>query len=191
MNFDFFFERLLEKEGAYSNHRTDRGGETVCGISRNNHPYWLGWELIDKIKKKYIKRGYIEQVILSSPSLREKVKHFYYNYYFKKNNLHKIKDIDIAEYVFDMSVNVGGVKASKILQTSINLAGRKRLVVDGRTGPKTLRALHSAIKKDSITKYILIKCLSGELYAHYKSIIINDSSQSVFFRGWINKRVSL
>ena len=42
---------LLQSEGGYVDDPDDKGGETICGISRVHHPDWRGWVQIDGIKE--------------------------------------------------------------------------------------------------------------------------------------------
>ena len=46
---DFTQAHALVKafEGGYSNDPLDCGGETIYGISRQAHPHWPGWTMLD------------------------------------------------------------------------------------------------------------------------------------------------
>ena len=48
--FEEAFELVMGEEGVYSFNLYDPGGETYCGIARNKHPAWSGWEYLDKQK---------------------------------------------------------------------------------------------------------------------------------------------
>ena len=50
-NFTQAINPVIQSEGGYVDDPEDRGGETICGISRNAHPNWKGWETVDGIKE--------------------------------------------------------------------------------------------------------------------------------------------
>ena len=49
-HFNKIFDKVIQHESYYSNVKGDKGGETYMGISRNTHPTWGGWKLIDEYK---------------------------------------------------------------------------------------------------------------------------------------------
>ena len=49
--FRISLEKTLEHEGGYADLVDDTGGETIFGISRNNHPNSILWKEIDNYKE--------------------------------------------------------------------------------------------------------------------------------------------
>ena len=132
------FNKLMKHEGGYVNDPKDPGGETVAGISRRFHPLWKGWKKVDeltdkKIIKVLLKKCYRDGAFLNS------IKDFYYNNYWKKFNCDKMP-YDLAAVLFDTGVNMGKVRAAKMLQELWNRSNNIpcMLKVDGKIGLRTL-----------------------------------------------------
>lgn len=167
--FDICFDRLIGIEGRYSNHKADKGGETMYGITL-------------KVARA---NGYHD-------SMREMpvevAKNIYRLKYWDLNSLDDIARIDdqIAFELFESGVNVGIKKATKWLQKCINITN-ETLAVDGIIGVKTLAALKSRNKKQLKSIYTFMNAY--QCY-HYVSIIDKNETQNIFFQGWL-KRVDL
>jgi len=184
-NFKEAFAKTMIIEGGYSNDPQDLGGETYKGISRVYNPSWKGWKIIDSIEDK----SKLDENI----KLQELVRDFYKDKYWDKFLGDYIPSQDIAEELFDTSVNLGVHRASKYLQEALNILNRngklyKDIVVDGFIGRKTLDALHSYLEHDP-DKYILLimNILQG---MHYINYMRKSPTQEKFARGWL-KRVEI
>lgn len=167
-------------EGIYSADKLDPGGQTFCGISRLYWPYWKCWPVIDR----WLKDGG------NPPDLTEEIRNFYYmNYWcrFQGDIISEISEL-VAEELFDTSVNLDVPDAVRFLQTALNMQNRYQesypdIVVDGRLGPKTIETLRRYLsqqpgsREDNET--ILLNCMNGEQYIHYKS-----NPRHEHFRGW-------
>lgn len=46
------FEQTIAHEGGYMNDPDDPGGETYKGVARKYWPKWLGWHIIDLLKRQ-------------------------------------------------------------------------------------------------------------------------------------------
>ena len=42
MTFEQAVDAVLKEEAGYANDPADKGGETICGITRKNYPSWPG-----------------------------------------------------------------------------------------------------------------------------------------------------
>lgn len=113
-NFDKEFDKLILSEGGYVNDKDDAGGETYLGISRKNNPNWIGWEIIDKEKKKGISG--ITKRLKSNISLTEKAKLLYKQKYWDILELDDIPNQAIAHHIFDTCVNCGKTVAISLAQ---------------------------------------------------------------------------
>ena len=147
--------RVFEHEGGYVNDPDDRGGETKFGISKRNHP----------------------DVNIKDLTINEAME-IYKNEYWKPSKAEKLKP-ELRYQYFDMVVNAGQRNAVKILQRACNHKIKKgtKLVVDGRIGPKTLKA--SEKLKESRFKAFRV--------LHYASIVIKNPKQEKFFYGWYRR----
>jgi lysozyme family protein len=173
-------DKILKHEGIYSNDPHDMGAETYRGISRRYHPNWSGWEIIDS--KKSLEN--FEAIIKHDNNLLQMVKEYYKSQFYDKYILPLgVEDSSVSGYIFDMSVNIGSW--AKILQRAINKRlkelQRDKLKVDGKIGPKSLKALKE-VEKNSI----LIAIVEYRV-KHYIKLVINRPTQIRFLMGWVNR----
>lgn len=118
MNFDEAFARLLGHEGAYSNHSSDPGGETMWGVTvavaRANGYVSPMRDMPEAVAKAIYHRQYWDPIRAEDlpPALRYAV--------------------------FDAAVNSGNVQAVKWLQRAVGA------VDDGRMGPQTIMLASAA-----------------------------------------------
>lgn len=183
-SFDQAFDKTMQHEGEYSFHRQDPGGETYMGISRVYWPSWPGWRLINReVSGKKLPDNYREV-------LAELVKLFYRTNFWNQIQGDKLAKInqDVAEELFDTSVNLGVQSAVIFLQTSLNMQRQynyiyPKLVQDGLLGSLTIKALELYLETQpgshENNKKILLACLNGEQYLHYKANPLHK-----YFRGW-------
>lgn len=113
--FDEEFNKLILAEGGYVNDKDDAGGETYLGISRKNNPKWIGWEVIDEIKKKYGTKN-ITSRLKKDIALTNSAKLLYKQNYWDVLELDDIPSQDIAHHLFDTCVNCGKTTAIRIAQ---------------------------------------------------------------------------
>ena len=114
MNFDEAFDRLLGHEGSYSFHRSDRGGETMWGITSD-------------VARAQCYRG--AMAALSQATAKQ----IYHDAYWLPVRADKLPAA-IRFDVFDGAVNSGVTQSIKWLQRSLEVAD------DGFIGPVTLAA---------------------------------------------------
>jgi lysozyme family protein len=166
-NFKKAITPLLRIEGGYVEDADDRGGATKYGISSKSYPN------LD-IKHLTVQHA----------------KNIYYKDYWRKHKIHKIRDFELANEIFDTAVNMGGITSIKFLQRALNILNRDNtlyndLVVDGIMGRNTLFAV------SKVEARILLKVVNGIQFTSYLEIAEKDNSQEKFIRGWINDRVAI
>lgn len=195
-------KRTLGKEGGYSNRRSDRGGETIFGVSRVNNPKWAGWPLV----VQYTPRS---KAVRDPEILRLAVELAQKNYG-RPIGAHIMPDQDVLNEVFDTAYNMGPGRAARIFQKAINYMsvtprGRKLfsdLVVDGKPGKKTMSACRSILRTGG--KDVLLKQLDILQGAAYNKIIDSDQAarkkskarrrrpdQRINMWGWLRHRIGL
>ncbi len=184
-SFNKAFDISMEHEGVYSNDLDDRGKETYRGISRNFHPTWSGWKIIDENKNN------LKQVF---DILDKHTRNFYLKEFWLKCNCDNLNP-NIAIELFDSSINCGWMTACKWLQQSINFLNNnqkiyKDNIVDGLIGSNTLNSLKlcSSHYGEDYIKLILkiMNILQGSHYLELmKKFPVNEK-----YIGWF-KRVSL
>lgn len=172
-NFNKFMESIYLKEGYYSNHGWDAGGETLFGISRVYNPDWIGWKIFDSYKVE----GGVPSEEKMFPLLDPHVRDLYKNRYWdnaKCDDLPSGVDLFIA----DCCVNPGGHFARFTLQRIVEA------YPDGIIGPKTLA------KVDSYNPKRLLQRLHDERGVYY-AVESNPNVRKKAIRGWVARNRSV
>ncbi len=152
---------VLSIEGGYSNHPNDSGGETNLGISQKFLNSIEDYRVVKDLSYEDVKALY--------------KKHFWF--------FGTIESQDIANKVFDMSVNMGLKTGIRLLQLSINdcCNNEANVDIDGLFGPKTI------FSSNFLPSGLLINLLRLNSIIRYTKIVNGDSSQRVFLLGWIRR----
>ena len=187
MSFKNAYNDTMGVEGGYVFDPTDRGGETYKGISRVYNHNWKGWDIIDSYKP--FTNGYNE--LYSNPRLQKLTENLYKRDYWDKPYLEAVDKLweKLAEKLFDTGVNVGMGRASKWLQSSLNLLNRngkyyQDISADGMIGPQTIRILEEAMKCNP--KQRILNVFAVHQGEHYKAIMERDKTQERFV-GWFDR----
>lgn len=118
---DFYraYKKLEVAEGGYVNDPDDAGGETYKGVSRKANPHWIGWTMIDDIKKHHPTT--FKSIIKATPQVEKAVQDLYKKNYWDCFGLDDFKSQQVANELFDMCVNAGKKAAVKIAQNVIGV----------------------------------------------------------------------
>jgi lysozyme family protein len=181
----------MKNEGGYAKDPRDVGGETYKGIARNYNQNWEGWRVIDHAKKG----PRVFPDCLSLPEYaelnNEMVPNFYRERYWDCYLADTIPWQIIANELFDTGVNMGTQRATLFLQRSINILKMRKhvittdeLVVDGKFGPKTHKALTSMNQEYVRVLFNLLNLMQGN---HYLAYIEKDFRQAKFLVGWLER----
>lgn len=177
MTVDAMIETLVGKEGGYSNHPSDTGGETMWGVTiavaRAN--------------------GYTGPM-RSMP--RETAKEIYRRKYFVLPGYDLVaeRSAKVAEELFDTGVNMGPSIGSTFLQRLLNGLNRQGkdypdIGVDGDVGPATLRALKAYLaKRGKEGETVLLKGLNALQGARYVALAEGRGKNEDFLHGWLLHR---
>jgi lysozyme family protein len=144
-------------EGGYQNSCTDLGGETKYGISKRAFP------------NTDIKNLTPEKAI-----------DIYRNAFWNQYRIGNIVNQDIANYVFDMFVNMSYADAALAIQRAISQF--KSIVVDGIFGTKTIDAINAILDTGRFMDILKIKRIT-----QYLKIADQNPSQSVNLRSWVRR----
>ena len=151
--FDEIIEQVLEHEGGYVDDPTDSGGETKYGISKRAYPNEdIKGLTIERAKELY-KRDYWDRFKCSH--LPDRIRHIY----------------------FDMCVNMGGGRATKILQEACNSKNSYKIDVDGGIGKNTIKA--SANLEDFRLRAYRVM--------FYAELVMKKPEQMKFWVGWFRR----
>ena len=157
-DFDEIIEALLKHEGGYINDPADPGGETKYGISKRAYPDVAIQNLTIDSAKAIYKRDYWQGCKVRKLNL-----HYRYIY-------------------FDMCVNQGKSRATKILQQACNAKGAN-LVVDGGLGPNTFKALEQySPELERILCYRL---------KHYYDLVNKKPTLEKYIYGWVKRALEV
>jgi len=184
--FEKSYKLILEYEGGYSDELFDKGGETYKGIARRYSRTWAGWIMIDNLKEE----SNFPFNLKNNQILDQMVKKYYRERYWDTLLLDEVISQELADELFDISVNMGNYKAAKFLQIALNILNRNEvnyfdLVVDGKIGSKTIYTLKMFFTKDDVSYLIkVINILQGN---HYIEFMKKSPEQEKFARGWLNR----
>ena len=166
--FDKAIDVIMANEGGLVDHPYDPGGITKYGIS---------YRFLSSLPEFYkINHDYIRNL---SPG---EAKHIYKKYFWDPHQYSFISDQGVATKVFDLCVNMGEYHAHKILQKSINTTLMKKAVeVDGKIGPKTIKATNDCDPYELVENICTFACL------RYKEIVESRPTSNVFLNGWLKR----
>jgi lysozyme family protein len=180
-----FIDKLIGREGNYSNNPNDPGGETMWGIT---------------VAEARI-CGYTGPM---SQMPRDTAVDIYYQKYYVKTGFYKITGMlpKVAEEMLDTGVNMGVAARDpqKWLQRSLNLCNRRGkdypdVPVTGIIDDATMGALRGLIAKRTPygAEQLLLKNLNGFQWERYRDITEKEtnSKQEDFFCGWVANRIGL
>ena len=134
MDIDELIDALIEREGGYVNHPSDRGGPTKYGIT-------------EAVARAHGFSGAMRGLP------REEAAAIYKRLYWLRPRFDQVarRSAKIAGELFDTGVNMGPAVAATFLQRALSALNRNRadypdLVPDGRIGPSTLAALDTFLE---------------------------------------------
>ena len=147
-------------EGGYSNHPSDKGKETNRGIT------------IATFRCVY---GQNKTVADLKALTDEQWMHIFKTLYWDKCRADEIKNQSVANLLVDFAWGSGTARAAKYIQRLVGVTQ------DGNIGPKTIAAINARDAKSLFTG------LKAERLAFINSIVRNNTSQMVFYKGWVNR----
>jgi lysozyme family protein len=140
---------ILGNEGGYNPGIGEK--ETYMGIDRGANPNWSGWIIIDNVKLQnpHASVSRINMLLATNNALQIHIQSFYKANYWDTVQLDKVNDQQLANNLFDCSVNQGEGLARRFMQAACNnvivaiKSPVKPLVVDRQMGPLTLTTFNS------------------------------------------------
>jgi lysozyme family protein len=156
-NFDKCLELMLKHEGNFVNHPQDPGGMTNLGVTKRVWEEWVGRPASEKEMRNLTPK-------MVTPLYKRK-------YWDAIRGDELVCGVDYA--VFDVAVNSGVGRATKILQDCVGVT------VDGGFGPRTLAAVKLA---EQDPKALI------NLYCDKRlEFLMSLRTFVTFSRGWINR----
>lgn len=178
MTVQTYIEKLIGREGAYSNNPDDAGGETMWGVTA-------------AVARAYGYRGEMR----SMP--REAAVQIYIQRYWTVPRLDQIEAVfpALAEEMLDTGVNAGPATAVKFLQRALNVLNRQAkawpdIAVDGGVGPLTVAALRAFLaERGEDGKRTLMAMMNAQQSVYYIEIAERRPANETFMFGWQFNRV--
>lgn len=188
-NLDLALAEVLENEGGLVNNKHDPGGITNCGMSLR----FL--KTLPGLEGDVDRDGDVDadDIKAMTPA---KAKQYYKKNWWDKYKYIKIDNPGVAIKIMDMSVNMGGLQAHKLVQRSCRAVGVE-LIDDGILGTKSFEAINKA------TPTFLIPALRCTQAGFYYALVMRNAALrkhgvkkkggrqyedfSVFLDGWLRR----
>lgn len=169
--FEDAIDQTLKNEGGLSNNKNDPGGITKYGISLR---------FLKECGIDINNDGAIDSKDVVNLTVPQAVK-LYKLYFWEKSKIFLIDNQVLANKVFDLSVNMGGKQAIKLLQEALNMHVTPQLVKDGIIGQNTLKAI------DNISMHVLMGdyILCAKLF--YEQLVAQKPNLQIFLDGWLRR----
>jgi lysozyme family protein len=173
-NFDSAIEVVLRHEGGFVNDPDDPGGATKYGVSL----YYLKANGdIDHDDVNHDGRIDIEDIKLLTP---ETAKEYYRRNWWDKYRYSNISNCMIATKVFDIAVNIGGIRANKFAQQAASQCG-KLCAADGVLGPNSFNAICAVDPNCFVTNFEAL------VASRYRLLTIENPKLSKYLKGWLRR----
>lgn len=169
--FDRCIPVILEHEGGFVNNIHDAGGATKYGISLR---FLKGIKEVDSDGFLYADIDHDGDVDVDDIKKMNvsQAKEFYYKYFWNKI-FDTICCANLALHLFDMGVNAGTSRATKLIQ---RIVGTKE---DGLLGATTIGMINKMDCNTVTNSYMLAR------KNFYKSLVVANPKQDVFLKGWL------
>jgi len=178
VNVDELIDGLIDREGGYVNHPSDRGGPTNFGIT-------------EAVARAHGYSGSMRNLPRSEAAA------IYRRLYWLRPRFDQVerRSEAVAAELFDSGVNMGPSVAATFLQRALSALNRDRqdyadLVPDGRIGPATLAALDRFLELRGKRKgeTVLLKALDALQGERYIRLAERRPANEAFLYGWLANR---
>ena len=179
MDVDELIEALIDREGGYANHPSDRGGPTKYGIT-------------EAVARAHGYSGAMRDLP------RDEAAAIYKRLYWLRPRFDQVakRSSAVAAELFDTGANMGPAVAATFLQRALSALNRDRsdypdLVPDGRIGPATLAALDSffELRGRDTGETVLLRALDALQGERYIRLAERRPANETFLYGWLANRV--
>lgn len=165
-------DEIIEREGRkFTNLPADKGGPTKFGVTQKT----LAWYRKEPVSPKEVEE-------LSEDEARA----IYQELFIDKSPFINLRPA-IRDMLIDWSVTSGTDDPTVAIQNLLNEHGQQ-IKADGIFGPKTNEAFASFLSNWG-EAYAYNKLIDARV-VFYANLVVKDSSQLVFLRGWIKRALS-
>lgn len=178
-NFDEAYAYIAKNEGGLVDNPHDNGGITNHGISLR---------FLRAVEPARLKAYGIYDIEPNADTIRglrpETAKAIYRGEFWERAPFEKILNQDVANYIFDMAVNMGIAPAIKCAQRATWAVMCKRVLADdGILGEKTISMLRQC-------GFLLLPAMRSERAGYYRLAVKQSPDDAVFLDGWLNRAYS-
>lgn len=175
---DRIADQIIEREGGYVNHPSDRGGPTCYGVT-------------EAVARANGYKGPMQDLPRSFAF------NLYVDRYFRKPGFDKVAEVSqkIAAELTDTAVNCGPGLPPIWLQEWLNGFNRQGkdypdLTVDGAIGPMTISVLRAFLaKRGAEGERVMLAALNCSQGARYLDLTQRREKNEDFLFGWVRDRV--
>jgi lysozyme family protein len=176
---DDLIDALIEREGGYANHPSDRGGPTKYGIT-------------EAVARAHGYAGAMRDLP------RDEAAAIYKRLYWLRPRFDQVakRSGAVAAELFDTGANMGPAVAATFLQRALSALNRDRkdyadLVPDGRIGAATLAALDTFLQLRGKTtgESVLLRALDALQGERYIRLAERRPANEAFLYGWLANRI--
>jgi hypothetical protein len=182
-DFDIAYTITMGNEGGF-NHGVGEN-PTFFGIDEGMNPNWAGWPLVHSIIAANPGRtdAQLNVIFRMHGDLMALKDNFYKRSYWNNLLLDQINDQQVANNLFDCSVNPCIDPAAKVLQKACNVVKPECVVVDGEVGKMTI-AVANALAPE-----LLITAINGIRSANYHHEVVLRPAKGVWLPDWLKRLV--
>lgn len=178
MNIQDTITTLIQREGGYTNHPDDKGGETNFGITV-------------AVARAF---GYTGPMASMTQQVARDIYAQRYWHQPRFDDIDMVSDL-VAEELLDTGVNMGTGTAGKFLQRALNALNQDdkmypNVTVDGAVGNMTIAALKAFLAtRGKAGETVLVRMLNAQQSVRYIELAEANVSQESFEYGWQFNRV--
>lgn len=164
---------------------------TYRGIDESQNPKWPGFQLVHHVyeSNKHLGLLAVNKILADNDGLQKDVQAFYLTNYWNAHSIGKINDQQVANNVFDNSVNPCIDTASMVLQKACNaVISAKQLVIhplqlDGEIGQATIATVNE------ISPDLLHSAINTIRAENYKERVRRTPNMAQWLHVWLDRLI--
>ncbi|MDB5006988.1 MAG: hypothetical protein JWP45_1381 [Mucilaginibacter sp.] len=175
------FQITMQTEGGYNPGNGE--AETYMGVDRSQNPNWSGWSTVDQVKiaNPGASVSTFNSLFANNDALQAAVQQFYEAGYWSPLLLNAINDQQVANALFDCSVNPCITSVSRVAQMACNTVKHGSVTVDGQVGNITLTTINS------LSPDLYVAAFNGIRVANYYERARLTPADSQWLSSWLGR----
>jgi len=175
------FNITMQTEGGYNPGEGE--AETYMGVDRSQNPNWGGWVIVTAIKAANpgASVNALDSLFQKNADLQTAVQNFYKVNYWDTLQLDTVNDQQVANALFDCSVNPCIISVSKVAQIACNTVAPKSVGVDGQVGTLTLTCINN------LQPNLFVTAFNGIRVANYYERVNLTPADKQWLSSWLDR----